>query len=183
LIEVFDFSCGHCANYYLDIGRLLALEVEPGNARFEWVLTGSSEPTINAGLATLCATEQGAGYDAYKILFNGFLTEGRDYSYSRDGIDDLLGGGDLGLDMEALNACIDDGTYVDALDAMRARSAELEVTGTPSVLFSANGEGPAFLTFPGEGEQRWSGTIPIEVVRTVIDLLSEGVPIADVLNQ
>lgn len=185
MLEVFDFSCGHCANYHADINRLMALEVEPGRANFEWVITGWSDLSFNATEAVLCATEQGAGYSAYKTLFKGYIVQGRDYAYSREGSVSLLAEADLGLDIDALNTCLDEGKYTAIREQMIIRSQELGIRGTPSVLFATGGNTPAFLMYPGAGQDgptEWSGVIPIDIVRMVVQALIDGTPLENVFT-
>jgi protein-disulfide isomerase len=183
MLEVFDFSCGHCAHYHLDVGRFQALEVEQGRARFEWALLGVSELSLNADYATMCATEQGVGYSVYSALFVNYMAQGREVAYSREGINDLLAD-EFDLDMDALNACIDAQTYQGALDRMRAVANQYEVTGTPSVLFGTSEDDLGFLIFPGGTEiDRWSGTIPLDVLRlTVSRLADDGVSLSEVFD-
>jgi protein-disulfide isomerase len=183
MIEFFDFSCSHCADYSFDVGRLLALEVEPGRLRIEFVLLDiiGGEFSNTAAQATLCATEQGKGYTAYKSLWLGYFNQGPEAAYSRTGTTDLLGTDEIGLDVDALNACLDAGTYADLIQSANSRAQEVGVNGTPSVLLGVNGDTPAFLALP-DG-QRWTGGVPVSVLRHVLDrVINDGVPLSDALN-
>jgi protein-disulfide isomerase len=117
-----------------------------------------------AAQATYCAAEQGKGYSAYKALWQGYMNEGRDTAYARDGISRLLS--DLDLDIDALNACIDDGTYADQISGNGERGNSLGVTGTPSVLLGVGDEDAAFMLLPS-GE-KWAGEVPIYALRAVL---------------
>ncbi|NLX08107.1 MAG: thioredoxin domain-containing protein [Chloroflexi bacterium] len=169
MVEYLDFACGHCANYSQDVDRLIALHVEPGDVHLELRLldTVGGDLSNQAAQATYCAAEQGKGYSAYKALFQGYLDQGAQEAYSRDGISDLLSDPDLALDVDALNACVDEGTYAGVIDQSREDASASGVTGTPSVLLSAGGDDPIFLTLP-DG-QTWAGGVPLAILRPIID--------------
>ncbi|MBI5960121.1 MAG: thioredoxin domain-containing protein [Chloroflexi bacterium] len=181
MVEFLDFSCGHCANYSYDVERLLPLEADAGRIRVEWALldTIGGDLSNAAAQATYCATEQGKGYTAYKTLFEGYINEGRDTAYSRDGISRLLG--ETGLDLDALNACIDDQTYLDQIISARDRANGYGVTGTPSVLLGVGEEDVAFMLLPSG--DNWSGEIPINVLRAILkSVIEDGQNIPDAVT-
>lgn len=169
MIEFLSFTCGHCANYTLPIEHLIALEAATGRVRIELAPLAGDELATRATQATFCAAEQGKGYSAYKALFNGYLTIGYQKAYSEEGVQSLLE--PLGLDMEALNACMEQKTYDNALAAIYKEFSDNGLTGTPTVLLGSNGNTPETLKFP-DG-QVWSGTIPIEILRTLFDMITE----------
>lgn len=169
LIEFLSFTCGHCANYSLPIEHLMALEAESGRVRIELAPLAGDDLATRATQATFCAAEQGKGYSAYKALFNGYLTIGYQEAYSEDGVRQLLE--PLGLDMDALEACMQNKTYDNALAAIRNQFIDNGLTGTPTVLLGTAGNPPETLKFPN-GEV-WSGTVPIEILRTLFDMITE----------
>jgi len=169
MVEYLSFTCGHCANYSLPIEHLIALEASTGRLRIELAPLAGDDLATRATQATFCAAEQGKGYSAYKALFNGYLTIGYQEAYSKDGVRNLLE--PLGLDMDALNACMDSKTYDNALAAIRKEFTDNGLTGTPTVMLGANGNAPETLKFP-DG-QVWSGTIPIEILRSLFDMITE----------
>ncbi len=182
MVEFFDFSCGHCASYSADVERLIALDVEPGDLYLELApldtIGGSLSNAVSQ--ATYCATEQGKGYTAYETLFHGYMTEGYDVAYTRDGITSLLSQPEIGVDVDALNACIDAGTYADVIVATDQRATDAGVTGTPSVLLAAGDAEPAFVNLPSG--DRWTGAIPLDVLRPVIkDVKDNEVSVPDAL--
>lgn len=166
--EYLDFSCSHCASYSYKMEHLIPLEADLGTISLEYVLldTIGGDLSTQAAQATYCATEQGKGYSAYKALFAGYMNEGRDVAYTPDGIAALLGADEVGVDVEALQACMSDGKYMDVITQSRTRAADAGVTGTPSLLLAKGSDTPAFLTLPS-GDQ-WSGEIPIGILRTII---------------
>ncbi|MGQ9850275.1 MAG: DsbA family protein [Aggregatilineaceae bacterium] len=169
MVEYLSFTCGHCANYSLPIEHLIALEAQSGRVRIELAPLAGDDLATRATQATFCAAEQGKGYSAYKALFNGYLTIGYQEAYSKDGVRNLLE--PLGLDMDALNACMDSKAYDNTLAAIRKEFIDNGLTGTPTVMLGANGNAPETLKFP-DG-QVWSGTIPIEILRSLFDMITE----------
>lgn len=183
MVEYLDFSCSHCASFSYDMEHLMALEVDSGNARIEFVLmnTIGGEISTPPTQATYCATEQGKGYSAYKALFQGYLNEGYDVAYTADGIVDLLGAEEVGVDVEALKACMDDGKYLDVITQSNIRAHDAGVTGTPSLLLGLGSDAPAFLILPS-GDQ-WSGEIPIHILRVIIKAaIEDGQSLQDAAN-
>lgn len=183
MVEFFDYSCPHCVEYAFDVQRLSALETEQDRLFFEWVILDTIGADVSNGVAqaTYCAAEQGKGYTAYEALFAGYRSEGRDSAYSREGIERLLGAPEVGVDVDALNACLDEGRYAGLVDAARTRGTDAGVTGTPTVLLGAGTDEPAFLTLP-DGTV-WRGGIPAEYLRSVIaGVADDGLSIADALS-
>ena len=181
MVEYLSFTCGHCANYSFAISRLMALDVDPGRVQVELALIAGDSYATTASLATMCAAEQGKGYSAYSALFKGYVDIGYNEAYTREGINDLLGSEALGLDMDALNTCIDDQKYQPQLDEFRVRFMDNGLTGTPTVLLGVDGADPAAIKLP-DG-QVWSGSIPIEYLRRIFTLLEDGVPLENVFDQ
>ncbi len=180
MIEFLSFTCGHCATYSLPIEHLIALEAESGRVRIELAPLAGDDLATRATQATFCAAEQGKGYSAYKALFNGYLTIGYQEAYSEDGVRRLLE--PLGLDMDALEACMEEKTYDNALAAIRKDFLDNGLTGTPTVMLGANGGAPEPLKLP-DG-QVWSGTVPIEILRTLFNLIAEqGLTVSEATTQ
>mgnify|MGYP005842786079 CR=1 FL=1 len=180
MVEYLSFTCGHCANYSYAISRLIALDVDPGRVQIELALIAGDQLATAASHAAMCAAEQGKGYSAYTALFAGYVERGYQEAYSREGINDILSTNVAGLDMDALNACIDEQKYQPQLDEFRVRFMDNGLTGTPTVLLGVNGNDPATIKLP-DG-QVWSGTIPIAYLRQIFSLLEEGVALEDVFD-
>lgn len=167
MIEYLDFSCSHCVNYSYALEHLIPLEADAGHVQIEFVpldIVGGDLSNA-AAQATFCATEQGKGYTTYKALIAGYVNEGRDAAYTRDGIDKLLGAPEVGVDVTALNACMDAGKYKDVITKADTRAQDAGVTGTPSILLAKGSDTPAFLTLPNG--QQWSGEVPIHALRII----------------
>lgn len=178
-IEFFSFTCGHCANYSMPIEHLIALEADTGRMRIEVAPIAGDEMAMRATEATLCAAEQGKGYSAYKALWDGYLTVGYEEAYSEEGVRTRLE--PLGVDLTALDACMDTDTYGKALDAIRTDFLDYGLSGTPTVLLGADGGAPETLKFP-DGRV-WSGIVPIDTLRALIRLvIDEGLSVSEAMS-
>lgn len=181
MVEYLSFTCGHCANYSHDVDRLIVLEVEPGQLRVQLEFLAGDDWAMLATKATYCATEQGQGYSAYKALFRASEAEGATEAFTTEGITRALGEEGLGLDSEALTACMESDQYTARIDATRESFIGHGLTGTPSVLLARGDDRPEMLVLP-DG-QTWTGGVPIAALREIINLvLTEDIAIADVFN-
>lgn len=170
--EFFSFTCGHCVRYSRSLERLIASEVAAGNVLLDIVPLAGDEYATLAAHATYCAAEQGTGYTAHERLMEGYVERGYSEAYSREGVNDLLG--DLSLDMDELNTCIDEERYGEVLLQNSLEFSDLGLTGTPTMTFGVEDEPPTPITLP-DG-QVWSGAIPLQWVLDIIDnYLNEGV--------
>lgn len=129
IVEFSDFNCPYCRKFHLEtFGPLLALY--PDQIRFvyrDFPIT-SAESSI-ASQAANCAGAQDAYWEFHDLLFSG------DLGLSRDAYSGYAS--QLGLDVEGLNACIDDGSQAAEVEADARAAAELGVNGTPT--FFING--------------------------------------------
>lgn len=182
LVEFYSFTCPHCANYSFPMNRLVALDVESGLVQIELVPIAGDPLAEYATEATYCAAEQGAGYSAYKALFAGSVDLGREYAFSAEGAAEILSGLDESLDLDALNACIEDDRYADAMTEARTRFTDYGLTGTPTVLIGTADEEVQPLVLP-DGSV-WSGSIPVEALRDIFTMITEdGIAIGDVVSE
>ncbi len=166
-IEFFSFTCGHCASFSMPIEHLIALEADTGRMRIEIAPIAGDVLAIRATEATFCAAEQGKGYSAYKVLWDGYLTLGYEKAYSEEGVQSLLE--PLGVDLTALTACMDADTYNEALTAIRTDFLDYGLSGTPTVLLGADGDAPE--TIKLSDGRAWSGIVPIDTLRALIRLI------------
>jgi protein-disulfide isomerase len=174
--EYLSFTCGHCVHYSRSVERLIALDVESGRVQYEFAPLAWDTFAHDAALATYCAAEQGKGYSASEILFQGYMEQGVEVAYSRDGINALLS--PLGLDMDALNACIDNGRYENHLNAASLDFHDQGLTGTPTIALGV-GDDPIQAMILPDG-QVWSGAIPLQFLRDIFKaVLEEGITIQE----
>jgi protein-disulfide isomerase len=181
--EYLSFTCGHCVRYSRSMERMIALDVETGRVQYEFAaLAWNAEDVLanTAALATFCAAEQGKGFTASEALFQGDFELGADEAYSRDGINDLLG--DLGLDMDTFNACLDDGKYASLIETNLADFYDHGLTGTPTITLGVGDEPVMPLVLP-DGEV-WSGAIPLFYLRDLFSaIIDDGLTVAEWFEQ
>ena len=176
LREYLSFTCGHCAQYTLSMSNLMALEVENGRVRFEMSPVSWEDKAEYAAQAFYCAAAQGKGYSAYKALYNNYLSLGYEEAYTEDAVRDAMN--EIGLDMDAFEQCLAEGTYANLLEQSNAAFADFGLSGTPTILLGASEAELTPLYTPGH--EVWSGTIPVSILRQIIDkMIVEGLSPAD----
>lgn len=129
IIEFSDFNCPYCRKFHQETFTPLMASY-PDQIRFIYRDFPIVSPeSLIAAQAANCAGAQGAYWQFHDELFNGELGLGRE-AYSGYGER-------LGLDVAALNACIDDGSQQAEVEADARDAAALGVNGTPT--FFING--------------------------------------------
>jgi protein-disulfide isomerase len=129
IIEFSDFNCPYCKKWHTEIYPQL-MAAYPDQIRFvyrDFPIT--SEESLAAAQAANCAGEQDAYWQFHDSLLSGGLDLGRD-AYTQYATR-------LGLNVEALLACLDSGKYNDEVEADARYAAGLGVSGTPT--FFING--------------------------------------------
>jgi protein-disulfide isomerase len=138
VVEVSDYGCGHCRNFNLDSADILKSQfVDTGLVRWvrlPYALSNQSGyPTMPSASAAFCAYEQGQ-FEAYdKALF---ALQGTANFNSRAGFMSVAQ--QVGLDIEAFTACINDGRYEDRILANIQAANRSGITSTPN--FFVNGQ-------------------------------------------
>lgn len=129
IVEFSDFNCPYCQKWHAETFHPL-IEAYPDQIHFvyrDFPIT--SQESFIAAQAANCAGEQGAYWRFHDALFSGKFGLGREaYKQYSDS---------LGIDTEALLACIDSGRYAEEVQADARYAAGLGVTGTPT--FFING--------------------------------------------
>jgi protein-disulfide isomerase len=151
IVEFSDFNCGYCRRFHLQTFREL-MAAYPDQIRFVYRdFPVTSQESYYAAQAAQCAADQGAFWEFHDLLFVGELGLGSDaYSAYAE---------QLGLDADALLACVTDGTYAAEVEEDARFAAGLGVSGTPT--FFING-------LPMVGAQ------PLAQFQQVIDAELEG---------
>jgi protein-disulfide isomerase len=129
IVEFSDFNCPYCKKWHTQIYPQL-MAAYPDQIRFvyrDFPIT--SEESLAAAQAANCAGEQDAYWQFHDSLLSGGLDLGRE-AYTQYATR-------LGLDVEALLACLDSGKYIDEVEADARYAAGLGVSGTPT--FFING--------------------------------------------
>jgi protein-disulfide isomerase len=129
IVEFSDFNCPYCKKWQRETLYPL-LDAYPNQIHFvyrDFPIT--SQESAIASQAADCAGEQGAYWKFHDALLGGEYTLGSDAyrAYSQE----------LGLNVDALEACVASGKYAQEVEADARYAAGLGVTGTPT--FFING--------------------------------------------
>jgi protein-disulfide isomerase len=129
IIEFSDFNCPYCRQFNQVTFKDL-MNAYPNQIRFvyrDYPIT--SQESYIAAQAAECAGDQGVYWAFHDALFSGQYNLGRDayQAYAEA----------LGLDGDALLACIDSGKYAGEVQNDAHDAAALGITGTPT--FFVNG--------------------------------------------
>jgi protein-disulfide isomerase len=129
IVEFSDFQCPYCQLWYQQTFDQLMANY-PGQIRFVYLdLTSPGHPeSLPAAEAASCSGEQGAFWKFHDALFSGQYALGR-ASYEQYAAD-------LGLDIAAFTACLDDHRYQAEVKADTAEAARLGLNGTPSFVIN-----------------------------------------------
>ncbi len=130
IIEFSDYQCPYCQKWYQEVYDQLMASY-PGKIRFVYRdMPLSFHPEAEpAAEAAECAGDQGAYWEYHNALFSGQYTLGRS-AYEQYATD-------LGLDLNAFTACLDDHRHQAEIQADAGDASALGLTGTPS--FFING--------------------------------------------
>lgn len=128
IVEIMDYSCGHCRNFILETAPLIKQQyVETGQVRLvslPYALRAETIPAANAGM---CAAEQDAYYPFTDAMFANF-----------DEPDNLTRAGfvraaeAVELDIDPFTECVDEGRYVSTVQENMQRAGAAGVTSTPN---------------------------------------------------
>ena len=134
-IEVFSsFACIHCRNFFEEAEPMLfETYAETGQIYFTYrSLNDPNDPAGIAAQAAYCAGDQGKFWEMHDTIFANYSNVG----YTIKELNTMAG--NLNLDENALNECMDSGKYVEQIiqDAQAAQA--VGITGTPS--FTLNGQ-------------------------------------------
>jgi protein-disulfide isomerase len=133
MIEWADFFCPFCGVFARETEPVLIERyVEAGLLRIEWRgLPFQGEEAVLAALGGQAAAEQDAFWGYHEALFAADLRRGDD----RFGREFLLGvAADLGLDVDAFDAALDDEALLQRVQTDALLAQGLNLTGTPAFL-------------------------------------------------
>jgi protein-disulfide isomerase len=148
IIEFSDFECPYCRRWHQNVFNRI-LEDYPDQVRIvyrDFPLKSIHPNAVPAAEAANCAREQGTFWEFSESLYSG------EYDLSRDSY--IVIAGNLDMDTDAFEECIDSGRYTDEVEADYQFAGNLGVRSTPT--FFLNG-------IPIVGAQ------PYEVFQDVID--------------
>lgn len=134
IVEVSDYGCGHCKDFNLETAGLLEdLYVTPGQVKWIILPYALGPQTTPASEAAMCANEQDGFFAYHRRLFE---QQGDPLFMSEDGFKQAAE--DIGLDLEAFEACLDDGNYGNTVQQNIRAATAVGVNSTPT--FFINGE-------------------------------------------
>jgi len=131
IIEFADFQCPYCVRHFQETYPLIATQYGD-QVRFvfkNFPLTSIHPEADPAAQAAECAREQGMFWEYHDLLFGGTLGLGQ---AAYEGY-----AAQLGMDVAALNVCLEEGRYAQAVDQDMALGQQLGVSSTPT--FFING--------------------------------------------
>lgn len=153
LVEYADFICGACGAFAIlsepDIRQRL---VAPGLIRFRFRGFPLHQESLLPHHAAECAGEQGRFWEMHDQLMQNqsrWVADSRPLGKFREYAQAI------GLDLEAYQACMDEGRFAAQLLATRDELAALNINSTPTFDI---------------GNYRVVGAIPYDSVRTLVDL-------------
>ena len=129
IVQFSDFNCGFCQRFHVQTFPDL-MAAYPDKIRFVYRdFPVTSQESFFAAQAAQCAGDQDAFWDFHDLLFTGGLGLGTEaYSAYAE---------QLGLDAQALLACVADGTHAQGVEDDARFASGLGVSGTPT--FFING--------------------------------------------
>ncbi|ANH09101.1 MAG TPA: DsbA family protein [Shinella sp.] len=156
VIEYASMTCGHCANFHLNIWPAFKAEfIDTGKVRFI-LREFPFDPRATAAFMLARCTGDDRWYPTVDLLFRNQPRWAR----AQDGKEGFLSVLSMtGLKEADLEACLSDQALLDKVNAVAARGQELGVDSTPT--FFINGE-------------KYTGVMPIEQLRAVIEPIVAG---------
>lgn len=138
VVEFTDFQCPFCSRHFLETYPQIKVDyVDAGKVRYvfkDFPLTSIHPEAMLAAQAARCAGDQGDYVGMHDKLFAGQ----QEWSGNPDAAGIFAGyATELGLDGDALRACLDSGTHETAVTADLEQGISLGVDGTPA--FFING--------------------------------------------
>ena len=156
VIEYASMTCGHCANFHLNIWPAFKAEfIDTGKVRFI-LREFPFDPRATAAFMLARCMGDDRWYPTVDLLFRNQPRWAR----AQDGKEGFLSVLSMtGLKEADLEACLSDQALLDKVNAVAARGQELGVDSTPT--FFINGE-------------KYTGVMPIEQLRAVIEPIVAG---------
>ncbi|MBN2304483.1 MAG: DsbA family protein [Anaerolineae bacterium] len=137
LVEDFSsYACPHCGDFHRERFPDLLDEIAAGTVQFVFIpVTNIGSGARDAAKGAFCAGEQGRYWEMHDVLFDWqerFIM--RPFAERRI----QKGAENMGLDVDAFKACMDDNHLKAVIDAAKAEFRRRGLTGTPS--FFINGQ-------------------------------------------
>lgn len=167
LIEFSNFSCPGCAQYHSTMKQIIERHVNSGSAALVFaplIFGDGSNPSYIAAQAALCADKQGKFWQMNNALFEIHLQRGG-RSFTLPVVQQA--GRDLGLDVDAMTACITaEATRPTIFNAI-VLAEQVGLQYTPSLLYSRDG-GKTWNWFTQPNGSRYDAAVPLAVIDQLI---------------
>ncbi|MCL5997400.1 MAG: DsbA family protein [Chloroflexi bacterium] len=138
VLKFIDYQCPTCAQYTRDEDPgIVEAFAATGQVRFEYrILTFIGRESYDAGMASLCAADQGAFWTMHRSLFLNQPFDGRENTgkFTREHLRDLAV--QLGLDLQAFDRCMDADQHKATLDQDAAEARQYDVGRTPELVIN-----------------------------------------------
>lgn len=158
IVEFGDYQCHQCYNWFHNTKpAVFENYIETGKANFVFVdLAFLGRDSPKAAQASYCAEDQGMYWEYHDTLYNfqdskidgGWANSERLKAFA----------GNLGLDMESFNECLDSGKYSQRVQYNIQQAKAHGVQGTPGF----------FIVGP-DGQEQLSGAQPYSVFKKILD--------------
>jgi protein-disulfide isomerase len=158
MVEFSDYQCPFCLRYFNEtLEQIKQKYVDTGKVFYvfkDFPITQIHPQAPKAAEAAECAGDQDQYWAMHDRIFQGQQAE---WNNNPEAVAIFKGyAEELGLDMDAFNACLDSGKYADEVAADLDEGIRAGVTGTPT--FFINGE-------------KVSGAQPFQVFEQLLDAL------------
>jgi len=133
VVEYSSFGCSSCAVFHKDVFPSLLERIKAGEISYTFVplTTGSVPNALGAARAALCVQEQGLFWPYHDTLFS-WVEQFANGSFSAKRLETAVG--ELGLDVNAYNACITSGRPDRIMETAQAQFRDTNFEGTPAIV-------------------------------------------------
>ena len=149
LVEFSDYQCPYCKDFWEKTeGQIVDAYVATGKVRFtarsagNWVSGNMGQGGVesqNSAMAAYCAADQGKFWEMYDALFTNVLGEEAG-SFTARRLQAIAE--NIGLDMQAFNACYSSNKYMNEVNQDFADARAAGINGTPFfvITYTAGGQ-------------------------------------------
>ena len=167
VVEISDFGCPSCLSYQTTVQQFIDRYVRTGQARLEYVIIMNHPHSDIASQTALCAGVQHKFWEMSDSLYAVQAKQGTD-GFSLDNLTHVAES--LGLDGNALLNCVTGGATHSALNAALSFYNGVHGSGTPMLLWSADGKTNWQLFLDDNHQPYIQGGVPLPVIdRTIAD--------------
>jgi protein-disulfide isomerase len=165
MVEYFRFDCPHCRDFASEVEPQLEQNyIKTGKLRIEFRPLALEGDILNASEAALCAGDQGHFWEYYDLALAN-MSRG----FSKGDLKEYAG--DLGLDTDAFNSCLDSGNHRQEILDSSNEAVQAGISGTPTFFIGKTSDMNK-LSVPYPNQNRLSGvqpTNPFAPFKTAID--------------